>query len=159
MKMKITKFVTVFGNLEYEYGWSKVTSINFFGKEIEIDLMIDGEEDGQFEQGQYIAFQSFLEKWNEIQPKLLTSILDYYKQKRHELGYDVEVNEYYPLVETTDQILAMINLDGIVVPYTDIFEGRDVRITFNCNWDTENGLGIRLLNEKVIEVGYQDIAV
>ncbi|PGD56642.1 DUF2004 domain-containing protein, partial [Bacillus toyonensis] len=28
-----------------------------------------------------------------------------------------------------------------------------------CTWDTENGLGIRLLNEKVTEVGYQDVAI
>lgn len=86
-------------------------------------------------------------------------ILDYYKQTRHELGYDIEVNENYPLVETTDQILEMISLDGIVVSYADIFEGRDIGITFNCTWDTENGLGLRLLNEKVTEVGYQDVAI
>ncbi|AFJ63829.1 hypothetical protein MUS_3978 [Bacillus velezensis YAU B9601-Y2] len=53
----------------------------------------------------------------------------------------------------------MITLDGIVVPYADIFEGRDIGIIFNCSWDTENGLGLRLLNEKIIEVGYQDVAI
>ncbi|MBJ7968123.1 DUF2004 domain-containing protein, partial [Bacillus cereus] len=46
-----------------------------------------------------------------------------------------------------------------VVPYAGIFDGRDIGITFNCTWDTENGLGIRLLNEKVTEVGYQDVAI
>lgn len=77
----------------------------------------------------------------------------------HELGYDIELNENYPLIETPDQILEMITLDGIVVPYADIFEGRDIGMTFNCSWDTENGLGLRLLNEKIIEVGYQDVAI
>ncbi len=94
-----------------------------------------------------------------ITTKLLQSILDYYKQERQELGYDIEVNEKYPLVETTNEILEMISLDGIVVPYAGIFDGRDIGITFNCTWDTENGLGIRLLNEKVTEVGYQDVAI
>ncbi|CCF06902.1 conserved protein of unknown function [Bacillus velezensis] len=65
----------------------------------------------------------------------------------------------YPLIETPEQTLEMITLDGIVIPYADIFEGRDIGITFNCSWDTENGLGIRLLNEKIIEVGYQDVAI
>jgi len=89
----------------------------------------------------------------------LQSIVDYYNQKQHELGNDSGLNEHYLLIKTADQILDMITLDGIVVPYADIFEGRDIRMTFNCTWDMENGLGIRLLNEKVVEVGYQDVAI
>ncbi|MEI4831360.1 DUF2004 domain-containing protein [Bacillus sp. FJAT-53711] len=109
---------------------------------------------GKFDEDQYTAYQSLMQNWEDLRPSLLQSILDYYKQKRHELGYDIGLNENYPLVETTDQILEMISLDGIVVPYVDIFEGQDIGITFNCTWDIENGLGLRLLNEKVDEVGY-----
>ncbi|WHY59113.1 DUF6985 domain-containing protein [Peribacillus simplex] len=149
----------IFGELEYEYGWAKDTTIHFFGKETEISLMIDGEEDGKFDEEQYMAYQALMQKWEDLQLSLLQSILDYYKQKRHELGYDIGLNENYPLVETTNQILEMITLDGIVVPYAYIFEGRDIGITFNCTWDIENGLGLRLLNEKIIEVGFQDVAI
>ncbi|MFY0802565.1 DUF6985 domain-containing protein [Peribacillus frigoritolerans] len=149
----------IFGELEYEYGWAKDTTIHFFGKEKMISLMVDGEEDGKFDEEQYMAYQALMQKWEDLQLSLLQSILDYYKQKRHELGYDIGLNENYPLVETTNQILEMITLDGIVVPYADIFEGRDIGITFNCTWDLENGLGLRLLNEKIIEVGYQDVAI
>jgi len=149
----------IFGELEYEYGWAKDTIIRFFGKETEISLMIDGEEDGEFDEEQYKAYQALMQNWEGLQPSLLQSILDYYKQKRHELGYDIGLNENYPLIETPDQILEMITLDGIIVPYADIFEGRDIGITFSCTWDIENGLGVRLLNEKIIEVGYQDVAI
>ena len=38
-----------------------------------------------------------------------------------------------------------------------ILWGREIGITFKCTWDIENGVGVRLLNEKVVEVGYQDI--
>lgn len=48
----------------------------------------------------------------------------------------------------------MISLDGIVVLYVDIMEGKEVGIIFNCMWDIENGVGVCLLNEKVMEVGY-----
>lgn len=149
----------IFGELVYEYGWAKDTIIRFFGKETEISLMIDGEEDGEFDEEQYMAYQALMQNWEDLQPSLLQKILDYYKQNRHELGYDIRLNENYPLIETSDQILEMISLDGIVVPYADIFEGRDIGITFNCTWDIENGLGLRLLNEKIIEVGYQDVAI
>ncbi|WP_147534939.1 DUF6985 domain-containing protein [Bacillus marasmi] len=149
----------IFGNLEYDYGWSRVITIDFFGKITGIDLIIDGDEDGQFDEGQYTAYQSLIKNWSDLQLSILNSILTYYNKKRQELGYDIELNVNYPAVETTDQILEMISLDGIVVPYADIFEARHIGITFNCTWDTENGLGLRLLNEKVTEVGYQDVAI
>ena len=53
----------------------------------------------------------------------------------------------------------MIILEGIVVPYGDIFDGRNIGILFKCTWDTENGLGLRLLDENVTDVGYQDVAI
>lgn len=36
----------IFGELMYDYGWSRVITIDFFRNETEIDLLIDGEEDG-----------------------------------------------------------------------------------------------------------------
>ncbi|MGR6761322.1 DUF6985 domain-containing protein [Paenibacillus sp. T2-29] len=149
----------IFGELEYNYSWAKDTTIHFLGKETEIALMIDGEEDGEFDEDQYTAYQSLMQNWEQLQQSFLQPILDYYQQKRHELGYDTELNENYPLVETTDKLLEMITLDGIVVPYAGIYEGREIGILFDCTWDVENGLGIRLLNEKVTEVGYQDVAI
>ncbi|WP_397540320.1 DUF2004 domain-containing protein [Rummeliibacillus pycnus] len=149
----------VFGELEYDFVWSKDTSINFLGHEVEIALMVNGAEDGKYDKEQYVAYTSLMQNWEQLQQSFLQSILDYYKQERQDLGYDIEVNENYPLVKTTNEILEMISLDGIVVPYAGAFDGRDIGLTFNCTWDIENGLGIRLLNEKVAEVGYQDVAI
>ncbi len=149
----------VFGELEYNYGWVRYTTIEFCGKEAEIALMVKGEEDGKFDEEQYIAYKSLMQNWEQLQQGFLQAILDYYKQERQELGYDIEVNENYPQIESTNQLLEMINLVGIVVPYGDIYEERDIGITFDCTWDIENGLGIRLLNERVAEVGYQDVAI
>ncbi|WP_137790926.1 DUF2004 domain-containing protein [Bacillus sp. E(2018)] len=149
----------VFGELKYNYGWSRYINIEFCGKEAEIALMVKGEEDGKFDQEQYIAYKSLVQNWGKLQLSFLQSILDYYKQERQELGYDIEVNENYPPIETTNQMEEMITLVGIVVPYGDIYEERDIGVTFDCTWDTENGLGLRLLNEKVTKVGYQDVAI
>lgn len=149
----------IFGDLEYNYSWSKDTTILFFGRETDITLMIDGEEDGEFDEEQYAAYQALMMNWEQLHESFLEPILNYYRQKRYELGYDIAQNENYPLVETSDQILEMIALDGIVVPYGDIREGRDIGILFNCTWDQENGLGLRLLNEEVVDVGYQDIVI
>ncbi|KWX81276.1 cytoplasmic protein [Paenibacillus riograndensis] len=149
----------IFGELEYEYGWIKDTTIDFCGKESEISIMIDSEEDGEIDEEQYESYTSLMQNWDQLQQGFLQAILDYYIQKRHELGYDVEVNENYPLIETIDQLLDRITLVGITVPFADCFEGRDIGLTFDCIWDIENGLGLRLVNEKIINVGYQDVAI
>ncbi len=67
---------SVFGEIEYNYAWTKCISITFIGNVTEIDLMIDGEEDGVFDEGQYVAYQSLIKNWEEIQISLLQSILD-----------------------------------------------------------------------------------
>lgn len=149
----------IFGELIYACGWSRNTTIQFIGEEIGIVMMVDGEEDGQFDEEQYTAYLALMKNWGQLQHSFLQPILDYYQQKRHELGYDIAFNENYPLVETSDQLLEMIALEGIVIPYGDIREGRDIGVLFNCTWDPENGVGIRLLNEEVIDVGYQDVVI
>lgn len=150
---------SVFGELEHEYVWTKDMTIQFFENENKISLIIEGNEDGIFDKEQYIAYQALMKNWNELQQNLVQKLLEYYQQSRYELGYDIAFHENYPLVETTGQILEMIELDGIVVPYGDIREGRDIGVLFNCSWDKENGVGLRLLDEEVIEVGYQDIVI
>ncbi|MFC6650207.1 DUF6985 domain-containing protein [Paenibacillus rhizoplanae] len=149
----------IFGELNYEFGWTKDTTINFFGKEYEISIMIDGEEDEEIDEEQHESYTSLLQHWGELQHSFIDAILKYYIQKRHELGYDVEVNESYPSITTTDQLLNHISLSGITIPFPDINEGRDIGITFDCTWDNENGLGLRIVNEQVLKVGYQDVAI
>ncbi|MFC8054658.1 DUF2004 domain-containing protein [Bacillus cereus] len=149
----------VFGEIEYTYGWVKDITVEFCGKEVEIALIVKGEKDSKFDEEQYTAYNSLLQNWERLQQVFLQAILDYYKQERQQLGYAVGFNENYPHIETIDQLLKRITLVGIVVPNGDIHEERDIGITFDCTWDTENGLGIRLLNEKVTEVGYQDVAI
>lgn len=122
----------IFGELEYSHVWSKDTTINFGGKENKIALMIKGDEDSEFHEEQYIAYKSLMEKWEELQQYILKSILKYYKEKRHELGYDVKYNKNYPLIETTDKLLENIILVGIIVPYAGSFDGRDMGIIFDC---------------------------
>lgn len=43
----------VFGELSYFLVWSKHMTIHFCGKETEIALTVEGEEDGKFDEEQY----------------------------------------------------------------------------------------------------------
>lgn len=41
---------SVFGKLEYDFVWSKDTTISFFGNEVKIALIVKGDESGQFDE-------------------------------------------------------------------------------------------------------------
>ncbi|MCL2179092.1 MAG: DUF2004 domain-containing protein [Cystobacterineae bacterium] len=149
----------VFGSLEFDYIWCKKAAMDFFGKEAEISLYISGDESGSFEDEQYASYTNLMKAWNGLQPKLVQSILEYYKQKRHELGYDVEFNENYPTIETSEQLLEHITLSSIKIPYSEAPDSRAAGISFDCTWNSENGVGLSLVNEKIVDVGYQDVAI
>lgn len=149
----------VFGELEYNYAWAKYTTIDFYGKEFEIALMVSGEEDGKFDEEQYEAYRWLMKNWKSVQEGLLRTILNYYKETRHELGYDVVFDENYPLIETTAQLFDRIKLVGINIPYARNLKGRCIGLMFDCTWDEENGVGILLIDEKINEIGYQDVAI
>lgn len=61
LKVKIND--AVFGELEYDYVWSKDITIEFFGKRVNIALMVDGEEDGEFSEKQYASYTALIENW------------------------------------------------------------------------------------------------
>ncbi len=149
----------IFGQLEFDYSWSKDSKIDFYGKEVEIVILIAGDEDAEFEKEQYDAYKVFMDNWTDVQKTLLNPILDYYREERKNRGYDVELNEDYPNISTTGELLNHITLVGIKVPYGEIYGGRSIGISFDCTWDSENGLGLRLSDEEVIKVGYQDVAI
>ena len=45
------------------------------------DSIIGGEDDGKFDEGQYVAYNSLMDNWEKIQHNILQPILNYYKQK------------------------------------------------------------------------------
>ena len=147
----------VFGEMEYEYGWNGKVQLDCFGKEQIVDLIVSGEIDDAFINWQYDSFNYFIINWNLIQEDVKSKVYKYYCQLRTELGYDDDNIEYPPL-KNVDDIIEHIEIDAIVIPVVGVYEERCINIALSCTWDEENGVGVRVLNEAVVEVGYQDIA-
>lgn len=149
----------VFGMITFDYTWSRMLEMTFMGERAEIVLLISGDEDGDFEEGQYKAYNMLMDKWEVICPVLADKVLEYYTDRRCELGYDEECNESFPEIADADELLRHITLTGIKIPHQTERSGRSVGISFDCTWDNENGLGIKLCDEEAIKVGYQDVAL
>ena len=91
--------------------------------------------------------------------KVAESILDYYNDRRDELGYSDEENPDYPEVNTAEEILDMVSLIGITVPDQDDYDDTAFSLVFDCTWDKENGVGVCLEGGEVEDVGFQGIAL
>ncbi len=156
----MSKIDKVFGELEYNYCWYKETTINLFGEDQEISLIIKGNLDQDIEDGQYEAYNKFMKKLDDnFYTDILNKILEYYKETRYELGYEDEEDERYPQIETVEELLENIELSGIVIIYSFDDGKRRVGLTFGCTWNEEDGVGVSFIDENVDEVGYEDIVL
>ena len=148
-----------FNNYEYDGAWFGNETVNFNGKDFYVDVQIDDYDDVMVPECSQKALLNFLDNLNGYLPKIKEAVFEYYCELRAELGYDVEVDDDYPEVSSSDEILNMITLVGITVPDQDDYDDEAVSLVFDCTWDAENGLGICFIGDDIDEIGFQDVAL
>lgn len=151
----------IFDNLSYACNWESTYTLDLFGKSVLTDITIFGEEADGIADIQLDSFNRFIDHLDLINKALPQKILEYYQNERCELGYADEANELYPEITDAQQILNMIEIDSLIIPEPDIYDGRCVFLTFSCSWDDElepHGMGIRFINEEIDEIGLDSIA-
>lgn len=158
-----------FETLQYndELGYSGELPINVFGKDLNIYFSIEtGDE--EIADIQYESYEKFKENWDKLQKKIAERIVKYYnEEERFTYGPDdqEEKLQWWPEINTIEEVREKIEFDGIIIPNPIIMEGkgRCINLTFNKKWGDpdfdEDGLGIKLVNEEIVEIGYKDIAL
>ena len=160
----------VFGELNHDYGFFETVSgktIKCFGEESEVRILIlaEEEEDG-ISDVQYEAYNSLMEKWDEVQEAVADSIINYYnKEEKGAYGPsdEEEFKTWWPDIETRADVALNVHLESIVIPPEFLMDGeRTITLCSNRDWGGEdlddNGVAVRLVDEEVDEVGYKDIA-
>ena len=148
-----------FENYEYNGAWYGIEEVEFNGQSCHVDVQIDGYDESMIPESGKKVLLDFLNKFNQYTVKISEAVFEYYCVRREELGYADEVNDEYPAISSSKDILKMISLIGITIPDQDDYDGAAVSLVFNCTWDTENGVGICFIGEEIDEVGFQDIAL
>lgn len=160
---------TDFEKLEYNegFGYEGEMSIDFFGKDVNVDLTVNV-DDEEIVDLQYETYEKFKEKWNDLQKEIAEKIIKYYnEEEKGSYGPEdkEEFDKWWPEINIIDELLNQIELEGIIIPEAFIMEdvagGRCIYLTFNKKYgnDTEdNGIGVKIVNEEVDEIGFKDIA-
>ena len=148
-------------NFDEGFGYEGEISINFFGKDVNVDLTVNV-EDEKIADIQYETYEKFKEKWNEFQKDVAERIIKYYnEEEKGSYGPEdkEEFDKWWPEINTIDELLNQIELDGIIIPESFIMEdvagGRCIYLTFSKKWgnDTEdNGIGVKIVNEEITKL-------
>lgn len=110
-------------------------------------------------------YESFLQKQDQLQPQIMKSIFDFYKKaypaykegwKNGEKLTDEEIEKNLPRPTTAEKLKTFITPSAIYIQSKNDCEEGSLIIEFNCPWDMENGLSVRIKNWQVTEVNTAD---
>ena len=152
----------ILGELYYNNGWYKEIKLSLFGKLQKMGLIIEGDEDAQFENSQIEAYKEFMKNKDILLKKCEEESYEYYQNVcldyRDRLGNEFK-DKLAPIVSNQDRLNNLVDPKQILFPMTFGSDIREFGILCECTWEEEHGLAIKYQDEKVVEVGYQDIII
>ena len=145
----------VFGELKYDYLWEGKIRIFIYGKEVEVKLDIEDEDEQGISKIQEESFSRFRERKLEIDNKIQKAIFSYYQDiinnRREEI--DPCIIESLPEIKTAFEMSKLVFPIQCCIP--EIEDNREIVLLFKCKWNFDAGLGVKLVNEDIVKVGIQ----
>lgn len=136
----------VFGDLTYSYGWHRPYGLFFLGKEWQIDLLIAVSDSVAIQQSQRDTFLEFIANESDV-----------IKKVEHALGiYMSKLKQRYPDAEGGGHALVP---QQIIIQDEAFPEGNVMGMLFDCEWDVDNGVAVKIRHNNVEDVGPQDIVI
>ncbi|MBC2319215.1 DUF6985 domain-containing protein [Listeria booriae] len=152
----------LFGEIEFDMYWSGKTSITMFGKKCAVILSIDGEEDANFSPIKRETYTNFMSNMDEIMDAVELGIFEYYEDNYEEyrdMAGEVEADKIAPEISTIEELGNLVIPTQLIVRRVRKNGVRRIGLVCDCTWDIDNGVGVRIENEKVEEVDNQDIVL
>lgn len=146
----------IFGEVTYDVMW--VTNIKFtlFGQKYEIKIGIEDEEEEGITQIQKNSYLSFINNANNVISEMENSIFEYYKRicEFEPEKIDSKVKDKLPSINDVKDMKQLVKPTKLYIPELD--EKEEISILFDCIWDFELGLGVKIVNSEVVCVGVQN---
>ena len=146
-----------FDTLTYDDIWETELYWDVFDSVAKLSLY--GEEDSP-ESWQRDVFDDFFKNQGNLKPKIYDAIFEYYQSVAPEYRDRVGKNysKYVPYIKSIDELKTLLEPDSVFI--SDLAPDRkEVGVLFECSWEPEHGLGVKIINGEIVEVGYQDICL
>lgn len=152
----------LFGHLSYDLYWTREIKVNIFNHEKTVILSIYGEEDGLFLKSQEDAYTNFILNMDTIMKDAEVKIFEYYQEicmeYREMVGVE-DADKIAPIIHDKAEMKDLVTLEEIVINRAIVKNIREVGLLFECTWEEEHGMGVKIENEQITEVEYQDIVL
>ncbi len=146
----------IFGELNYDYIWEGETPINLFDEEYKIKLGIEDEDEVGISSIQEETFVFFKNNEKIIGKKIEEAIYDYYCKIHMYEPEKIDANVINDLQEVKNSKEMKYLVKPIQMCIPELEDDREMEILFNCKWDFEAGLGVRIVNEEIVKIGTQN---
>ncbi|CBZ00923.1 hypothetical protein SOR_1265 [Streptococcus oralis Uo5] len=150
-----------FGKIKFNYGWTKDISLDIFNKHHVLKINIDADEDAEFEINQKKAYIFFENHIDEIAKEVDVAIVSYYDREISDIvsSYTNHKEKQYflDIIGDKDKIYSLLQPKKIMFPLTFDENVEEFGFLCECDWDKENGIGIKFVNGVLSEIGYQDV--
>jgi hypothetical protein len=155
----------VLGNIAFDEarGWEGLYTFAFLEREVTVPLVLGGwDEDEPVEQLQREAVQGFNLHKDELCTQAENALYANYVERRPELReqFGSDADKLMPIISDKEGLAALLTpttFFGPIPPRNS--DERVIGILFDCTWEPELGLAVKFVNEKVDEVGPQDIVL
>ncbi|MEK3919671.1 MULTISPECIES: DUF6985 domain-containing protein [Paenibacillus] len=152
----------LFGEISYDLYWSGQQKMKMFGKDKAIILSVDGNEEGEFHDAQKEAYTNLIGNMDDIMTKVEEAIFDYYQEVymdyREMLGEE-EADKIASIIENKEELDHLIEPTQLIIRRVRKNGVRRIGLLFNCTWEIEHGLAVKIEDEEIVEVGFQDIVL
>lgn len=153
----------IFGELTYNDLWIGSSDIIIFEKKQDVILTIYSEEDKDLTDNQKQAFIQFKIHLSKIIQELEYRIFEYYQEIYNDYrameSNDAQRDKIAPHISSVKELSKLITVTHLHLTYDFGDNIRRIGILCECTWEKEHGLGISIQNEKVVEIGFQDIVL
>lgn len=151
----------ILGNLVYNIYWKRDFSTLFLNEEQLVTLIVDGDDDADFEECQIQAFtelsQNYTKMLTEVEKRIYQYYLSVCNDKRKQFGE--QADELAPLIGNLYELSSLIDLKSIIVIESFDNNQREIGFVLDAIWEPELGVGVKCVNGEVVEVGHQDIVL
>ncbi|MEK3951074.1 MULTISPECIES: DUF6985 domain-containing protein [Paenibacillus] len=152
----------LFGEISYDLYWSGQQEIKIFGEKRMVILSIDGNEDGEFQDAQKEAYINFLNDMDNIMTEAEKSIFDHYQEvymDYRDMVGEEEADKIAPVIKDIEDLGKLVEPTQLIIRRVRKNGIRRIGLLFNCTWEIEHGLAVKIEDEEITEVGFQDIVL
>jgi hypothetical protein len=152
----------VLGDLTYHYGWVRDYGMRVFDAEVTVQLFIACAEDAEIEAAQRAAYEAFNGSKDALVEQAEPALFSYYTgivgELREQFGAPL-ADEMAPLITRKEQLKSLLTPTQLFIQRAFGKPTRIVGLLFNCSWEPELGLAVKFVDEKIVDIGPQDIVL